>query len=42
MYGLISQLTMNSEHRDELIQILAAATKDMSGCLNYIIALDAT
>ena len=42
MYGLISQLTTKSEHRDELIQILAAATKKMSGCLSYIVALDAT
>ncbi len=42
MYGLISQLTMKSEHREELIQILAAATKEMPGCLSYIIAPDAT
>jgi quinol monooxygenase YgiN len=41
MYGLISQLTTKPEQRDELVQILADATKRMSGCLSYVIALDA-
>jgi quinol monooxygenase YgiN len=42
MYGLISQMMTKPENRDELIQILAAATKEMPGCLSYIIAADAT
>jgi quinol monooxygenase YgiN len=41
MYGLISQLLTKPEHRDELVQILAAATAGMPGCLSYVIALDA-
>ena len=41
MYGLISQLITRPEHRDELVAILAAATKEMPGCLSYVIALDA-
>jgi quinol monooxygenase YgiN len=40
MYGLISQLVTFPEKRDELLQILAAGTKDMPGCLSYVIAED--
>ncbi len=42
MYGLISQLTTKPEHRDGLVRILAATTKEIPGCLSYIIALDTT
>ena len=42
MYGLISQLMTKPEHRDQLVQILAAATGEMAGCLSYVISLDAT
>ncbi|WP_428376101.1 putative quinol monooxygenase [Lichenicoccus sp.] len=42
MYGLISQLMAKPEQRDELVQTLAAATKDMPGCVSYVIALDAS
>jgi quinol monooxygenase YgiN len=42
MYGLISQLITKPEHRQELVEILAGATKGMVGCLSYVIALDAT
>lgn len=41
MYGLISQLVTRPEHRGELISILGAATKEMPGCLSYVIAFDA-
>ena len=42
MYGLISQLITRPEHMDELVQLLASATKEMPGCLSYVISLDAT
>jgi quinol monooxygenase YgiN len=42
MYGLISQLVTFPEKRNELVQILAAGTKDMPGCLSYVIAKDAS
>ena len=41
MHGLISQLMTRPNHREELVRILAAATRDMPGCLGYVIALDA-
>ena len=42
MFGLISQLLVLPEARDELVRILAGATKAMPGCLSYIIARDAS
>lgn len=42
MYGLIRQFVTFPEKRDELVQILAAGTKDMPGCLSYVIAEDAS
>jgi quinol monooxygenase YgiN len=42
MYGLIRQLVTFPEKRDELVQILAVGTKDMPGCLSYVIAEDAS
>ncbi len=41
MFGLISQFMTKPEQRDELAEILAAATQDMPGCLSYVIARDA-
>lgn len=40
MYGLISQLLTTAANRDALVQILAAGTKNMPGCVSYVIALD--
>ena len=41
MYGLISQLLTTAAQRDALVQLLAAGTKNMPGCLSYVVALDA-
>jgi quinol monooxygenase YgiN len=41
MYGLIAKLTAVPGKRDELIAILEKGTKDMPGCLSYILAKDA-
>ena len=40
MYGLIAKLTAVPGKRDELIAILKQGTKDMPGCLSYILAKD--
>jgi quinol monooxygenase YgiN len=40
MYGLIAKLTAVPGKRDELIVILEKGTKDMPGCLSYILAKD--
>lgn len=40
MYGLIAKLTAVPGKRDELIAILERGTKDMPGCLSYILAKD--
>ena len=40
MYGLIGQIIAKPEGRDELIEILLAGTKDMPGCLSYVISKD--
>ncbi len=40
MYGLISKMIAQNEKRDELISILLEATKDMPGCLSYVISKD--
>ena len=42
MYGLISQITALPGKRDELVRILAEASRSMPGCLSYIIAKDAS
>ena len=42
MYGLIGQMKAVPGKRDNLIAILAEGTGAMPGCLNYIIAQDAT
>ncbi len=40
MYGLISKMIAQNEKRDELISILLVGTKDMPGCLSYVISKD--
>ena len=40
MFGLINKFIATEGHRDELIAILLAGTKDMPGCLNYVISKD--
>ena len=42
MYGLIGKALAVPGQRDALIEVLLAGTAQMPGCLNYIIALDAT
>jgi len=40
MYGLIGKMTAAPGKRDELARILIEGTKQMPGCLSYIIAHD--
>ena len=40
MYGIIGKMIAVDGKRDELIDILLDGTKDMPGCLSYIIATD--
>ena len=40
MYGLISQILARPESRDDLIEALAAGSRNMPGCLSYVIAKD--
>lgn len=40
MYGLIGKMIASSGKRDELISILLDGTKNMPGCISYIIAKD--
>jgi quinol monooxygenase YgiN len=42
MYGLIGKITPTPGKRDELISILLVGIANMSGCLSYIVAKDAT
>ena len=42
MYGLIGKMIAAPGKRDELISILLNGTKDMPGCLSYVIAKDST
>jgi quinol monooxygenase YgiN len=41
MHGLIGKMTAVEGKRDELITILVQGTKEMPGCLSYIVARDA-
>jgi quinol monooxygenase YgiN len=41
MYGLIGQMIAMPGKRDALIAVLVAGTKDMPGCLSYVISQDA-
>lgn len=40
MYGLIGKMTAVEGKRDELIAILLQGTREMTGCLSYIVAKD--
>lgn len=40
MYGIIGKMITNDGKRDELIAILLDGTRDMPGCLSYVIAKD--
>ena len=40
MYGLIGQITAIDNKRDELMALLLEGTKNMPGCLSYVIAKD--
>jgi quinol monooxygenase YgiN len=40
MYGLIGKMTAAEGKRDALIAILLEGTKDMPGCLSYVVAKD--
>ena len=42
MYGIIAKMISHDEKRDELISILLDGTKDMPGCLSYVISKDLT
>lgn len=42
MYGLIAKLTATSGKRDELIAVLKEGTRNMPGCLSYILAKDSS
>ncbi len=40
MHGLIGKMTAAEGKRDELIAILLQGTKEMPGCLSYVVAKD--
>jgi quinol monooxygenase YgiN len=40
MYGLIGKIKTKPGQRDALASILLQATKNMPGCLSYVIAID--
>ncbi len=40
MYGIIGKMIAQDDKRDALIAILLDGTRDMPGCLNYIISKD--
>jgi quinol monooxygenase YgiN len=40
MHGLINKMTAVEGKRDELIAMLLQGTKEMPGCLSYIVAKD--
>jgi quinol monooxygenase YgiN len=40
MYGMIAKMTAVAERRNELIALLGAGTRNMPGCLSYIISRD--
>ena len=42
MYGIIAKMIAHDEKRDELISILLDGTRDMPGCLSYVISKDVT
>lgn len=42
MYGLIGKIRATAGNADALVDILMAGTRNMPGCLSYIVAHDAT
>lgn len=40
MYGIIGKMIAHDGKRDELIAILLDGTKDMPGCMSYVISKD--
>lgn len=42
MHGIIGKMIAHDSKRDELIAILLDGTRDMPGCLSYVIAKDLT
>ena len=40
MHGMVGKMTAVEGKRDELIAILLAGTKEMPGCLSYVVAKD--
>jgi quinol monooxygenase YgiN len=42
MYGLIGKMNAAPGRRDELIAILLEGTREMPGCLSYVVARDPT
>ncbi len=40
MYGLIGQMTAIPGQRDALVAILLEGSKEMPGCLSYVVAVD--
>ena len=42
MYGLIGKMLATPGNRDALVAILIEGTRDMPGCLSYVVATDAS
>lgn len=42
MFGLIGKMLATPGHRDDLAAILLEGTRDMPGCLSYVVARDAS
>ena len=42
MYGLIGKIIASKGMRDDLIEVLIEGTKDMPGCISYIVAKDSS
>ena len=40
MYGIIGRIIAHDHKREALIDILLAGTRDMPGCLSYVVARD--
>jgi len=40
MHGIIGKMIAHDDKRDELIAILRDGTRDMPGCLSYVVAKD--
>ena len=42
MYGIIGKMIAHDDKRDELVAILLDGTRDMPGCLSYVVSKDLT